>query len=116
MELTYTQVGDFQIPNLVLDSQPSGSIGKYGRMRKRYLEAKQKLTGVNVEALRAERSEVYEKVASINAELRECRKELRLCEQIQADSPKIQQAMSEEVELEEDYEMEERNYEPEETL
>ena len=40
MELTYTQVGDFQLPNLVLDSQPSGSIGKYGRMRKRYLEEK----------------------------------------------------------------------------
>ena len=40
MELSYTQVGDFQIPNLVLDSQPSGSIGKYGRMRKRYLEEK----------------------------------------------------------------------------
>ena len=38
MELTYTQVGDFQIPNLVLDSQPSGSIGKYGRMRRRYLK------------------------------------------------------------------------------
>jgi len=67
---------------------------------KRYLEAEQKLTGVEVEALRAERSEVYEKVASINAELRDCRKELRLCEQIQADSPKIQRALSEEVELE----------------
>ena len=40
MELTYTRVGDFQLPNLVLDSQPSGSIGKYGRMRKRYLEEK----------------------------------------------------------------------------
>ena len=40
MELSYTTVGDFQIPNLVLDSQPPGSIGKYGRMRKRYLEGK----------------------------------------------------------------------------
>ena len=40
MELTYMQVGDFQIPNLIMDSQPSGSIGKYGRMRKRYLEEK----------------------------------------------------------------------------
>ena len=40
MELTYTQVGNCQIPNLVLDSEPSGSIGKYGRMRKRYLEEK----------------------------------------------------------------------------
>ena len=83
---------------------------------KRYLEAEQKLTGVDVEALRSERNEVYEKVASINAELRECRKELRLCEQIQEDSPKIQQALREEVELEESYEMEEPTYEPEETL
>ena len=83
---------------------------------KRYLEAEQKLNGVDVEALRAERNEVYEKVASVNAQLRECRKELRLCEQIQADSPKIQQAMSEEVELEENYELEEPSYESEETI
>ena len=40
MELTYTQVGNVQIPNLVMDSQSEGSIGKYGRMRKRYLEEK----------------------------------------------------------------------------
>ena len=40
MELTYTQVGNVQIPNLVMDSQPEGSIGKYGRMRKQYLEEK----------------------------------------------------------------------------
>ena len=40
MELTYTQVGNVQIPNLVLDPKPTGSIGKYGRMRKRYLEEK----------------------------------------------------------------------------
>ena len=83
---------------------------------RRYLEAEQKLNGVDVETLRAERNEVYEKVASINAELRDCRKELRLCEQIQADSPKIQRAMSEEIELEESYELEEPSYEPEETL
>ena len=83
---------------------------------KRYLEAEQKLNGVDLEALRAERNEVYEKVASINAQLRDCRKELRLCEQIQADSPKIRQAMSEEVELEESYELEEPSYESEETI
>ena len=71
---------------------------------------------MDVEALRAERDEVYEKVASVNAELRECRKELRLCEQIQEDSPKIQRALSEEIELEESYELEEPSYEPEETL
>ena len=40
MKLSYTMVGDFQIPNLVLDNQPPGSIDKYGRMRKRYLEGR----------------------------------------------------------------------------
>lgn len=40
MDVTYTTVGNIQIPNLVMDAQPEGSIGKYGRMRKRYLEQK----------------------------------------------------------------------------
>ena len=35
---TYTRVGDFLLPDLVLDDQPPDPIGKYGRMRKRYLE------------------------------------------------------------------------------
>lgn len=40
MDVTYTTVGNIQIPDLVMDAQPEGSIGKYGRMRKRYLEEK----------------------------------------------------------------------------
>ncbi len=68
---------------------------------RRYLEAERKLNGVDLEALKAERNEVYEKVASSNAEIRDCRKELRLCEQILEDSPKIERQLSEEVELEE---------------
>ena len=40
MELTYTEKNGLLIPDLVLDNQPPGSIGKYGRMRKRYLEQK----------------------------------------------------------------------------
>ena len=40
MELTYTEKDGLLIPDLVLDDQPSGSIGKYGRMRERYLEQK----------------------------------------------------------------------------
>lgn len=35
---TYTWVGDFLIPDLVLDEQPEGQIGKYGRMRLEYLK------------------------------------------------------------------------------
>ena len=40
MELTYTEQNGLLIPDLVLDDQPPGSLGKYGRMRKRYLEQK----------------------------------------------------------------------------
>ena len=37
---TYTAVGGVQLPDLVLDAPPPDSLGKYGRMRKRYLEQK----------------------------------------------------------------------------
>lgn len=37
-ELTYTRVGDYYIPDLKLAEQPNKSIGKYGRMRQRYLK------------------------------------------------------------------------------
>ena len=40
MELTYTEKNGLLIPDLVLDDQPPGSLGKYGRMRKRCLEQK----------------------------------------------------------------------------
>ena len=40
MELTYTEQNGLLIPDLVLDDQPPGSLGKYGRMRKRFLEQK----------------------------------------------------------------------------
>ena len=37
---TYTPVNGVLLPDLVLDAQPPGPLGKYGRMRKRYLEHK----------------------------------------------------------------------------
>ena len=40
MELTYTEKDGLLFPNLELDEQPESSIGKYGRIRKRYLEQK----------------------------------------------------------------------------
>ena len=36
---TYIRVGDYFIPDLVLDDEPEYQIGKYGRMRERYLKA-----------------------------------------------------------------------------
>ena len=38
MELTYTQCGDYLIPNLVLSDTKEYHIGKYGRMRRDYLK------------------------------------------------------------------------------
>lgn len=37
MELTYTKYGDYYLPDLVLPQTPEYHIGKYGRLRKRYL-------------------------------------------------------------------------------
>ena len=35
---TYTRVGDYLIPDLVIEESEQRLIGKYGRMRKRYLK------------------------------------------------------------------------------
>ena len=35
---TYTQVGDYLIPNLVISEAEQSPLGKYGRMRKHYLK------------------------------------------------------------------------------
>ncbi len=44
MELTYTKSGEYLIPNLMMDEQPEGDIGVYGRMRKRFLKEHRKGT------------------------------------------------------------------------
>ncbi len=38
MEITYTKRGDYYYPDLTLPPQPTGDIGRFGRMRKRYLK------------------------------------------------------------------------------
>ena len=35
---TYTRIGDYLLPNLTIDKSEQQPIGKYGRMRKRYLK------------------------------------------------------------------------------
>ncbi len=37
MEITYTRKGDYLYPNLALDPADQVDVGKYGRMRRRYL-------------------------------------------------------------------------------
>ena len=41
---TYTQIGDYLIPDLVMDPQPEGEIGIWGWRRKRYLKEHRKGT------------------------------------------------------------------------
>ena len=41
---TFTQVGDYLIPDLVMDPQPEGEIGVWGWRRKRYLKEHRKGT------------------------------------------------------------------------
>ena len=41
---TYTQVGDYLIPDLVMDPQSEGEIGIWGQRRKQYLKAHRKGT------------------------------------------------------------------------
>ena len=41
---TYSQVGDYQIPKLVMDPQPEGEIGIWGQRRKQYLKEHRKGT------------------------------------------------------------------------
>lgn len=37
-ELTYTKVGDYNLPSLTLQKQENPPLGKYGRMRRNYLK------------------------------------------------------------------------------
>ena len=37
-EMTYKQVGDYRIPNMELENQSDRVLGKYGRMRRAFLE------------------------------------------------------------------------------
>ncbi len=41
MDITYTKRGDYYYPDLTLPSQPTGDIGRFGRMRNKYLKEHQ---------------------------------------------------------------------------
>ena len=68
---------------------------------RRYLAAGKTLHGVDLEALREERNEVYEKIASVSAEIRAARKELRMIDRILKDTPELERALRDEIEIEE---------------
>ena len=42
MELKYTKIGDYELPNLTLNDNKKGTINKYGMLRLDYLKAHKK--------------------------------------------------------------------------
>ena len=46
-ELTYTMVGDYNLPNLKLPEQPEVSLGRYAQMRRKYLKEHHKVLYYN---------------------------------------------------------------------
>ena len=45
---SYTKVGDYLLPNLTIDESEQQPIGKYGRMRKRYLKEHRRVLSTNL--------------------------------------------------------------------
>jgi hypothetical protein len=45
---TYTQVGDYLLPNLTIDESKQQSLGKYGRMQRRYLKEHRRVLYTNL--------------------------------------------------------------------
>ena len=75
---TYIRVGDYFIPDLVLDDAPEYQIGKYGRMRERYLKehrraayAEMKLSGKLDEHLAEIDQTCNERMDTIIAQMKE---------------------------------------------
>ncbi len=48
MEITYSMVNDYNLPNLTMPPQPEIPLGRYAMSRKRYLEQKRKILFTNL--------------------------------------------------------------------
>ena len=47
-QITYTKQGDYLLPNLLPPQEPQIPLGKYGLMRRRFLQQHQKVTYTNL--------------------------------------------------------------------
>ena len=59
MEISYTKVGDYLLPNLTIEKQNNEKINKYGYLRLRYLKENNSKVGISVKPNTAI-EEVYE--------------------------------------------------------
>ena len=47
-QITYTRQGDYWLPNLLPPQEPQTPLGKYGSMRRRFLQQSRKVTYTNL--------------------------------------------------------------------
>ncbi|MEG0693722.1 MAG: TnpV protein [Oscillospiraceae bacterium] len=47
-EITYSKVGDYNLPNLILPQEPEVHLGKYALLRKKYLERSRRVMFINL--------------------------------------------------------------------
>ena len=48
MELTYTNQGDYRLPNLIVPEEPEAAFGKYALLRRSYLKEHRKVLFTNL--------------------------------------------------------------------
>lgn len=65
---TYTQVGDYLLPNLIANKAEQPPIGKYGRMRKRYLKEHRPILFTNLLVS----GKLYQHLAEIDRSCEDC--------------------------------------------
>lgn len=61
----------------------------------RYIDASALLNdcGISREGLAAEKVEIYEKLANLNREIRQCWRDLKMCQEISSETPKLEQRL-----------------------
>ena len=47
-EVTYTRMGDYELPNLQMPAQPEVTLGRYAQMRRRYLRDHRRILYTNL--------------------------------------------------------------------
>lgn len=88
----YTAIATVEHFSPVADFLPAGKVGTVEEQR-RWDEAQETLKGKDVPQISRERAELYQRIADVNRQMRELRKEIRLCETISRTAPQLQEQL-----------------------
>ena len=88
----YTAIATVEHFSPVADFLSEGNLGTEAEQRK-WDESQELLKGKNVPQISRERSGLYQRIADVNLQMRELRKEHRLCETISSTAPQLQEQL-----------------------